>query len=98
MNCYLKVNSLMKKKKKKTVCLIEIISTLKTTISKNNGEFIGLSPPYFNKGELFNKISNPFSKSLKSYDNIVLAGVLNNHLLDSGKGHFKSFSYSIRCF
>ena len=42
-------------------------------------------PPNFNKGEFFNEISNTLSKSLKIYDNIVLACDLNTDLLDPSK-------------
>ena len=47
--------------------------------------FVFISPPNFNKGEFFNKISDTLSKALKSYDNIIFAGVLNIDLLDPSK-------------
>ena len=47
--------------------------------------YFAYCPPNFNKGEFFKEISNTFSKALKCYDNIVLAGDLNIDLLHPSK-------------
>ena len=47
-----------------------------------------ISPPKFQKeGEFFREISNTFSKALKCYGNIVLAGNLNIESLDNTSNH-----------
>ena len=42
-------------------------------------------PPNFNKGESFKEISNTLSKTLKCYDNVILADDLNIDLLEPSK-------------
>ena len=60
--------------------------------------FVFISPPNFNKGEFFNKISDTLSKALKSYDNIIFAGVLNIDLLDPSKNTSHHYSHLLDVF